>query len=157
MSKNTQAAEEFLEEDVQDEVFAEETTNGSSHIFVKVLSVLLLAGLVAGFFAPVYFSFVDGTFNVYLNGSILGGEGSSLFNLMLTGIQDFMAGSEKSFALFARLVWTNKYLYGIAVAGALRGDGGDIPVVHIDNPRALRNRARISERYFDRIIAHPSL
>ena len=119
MSKNTQAAEEFLEEDVQDEVFAEETTNGSSHIFVKVLSVLLLAGLVAGFFAPVYFSFVDGTFNVYLNGSILGGEGSSLFNLMLTGIQDFMAGSEKSFALFARLVWTNKYLYGIAVAGVL--------------------------------------
>lgn len=119
MSKNTQAAEEFLEEDVQDEAFAEERTNGSSHIFVKVLSVLLLAGLVAGFFAPVYFSFVDGTFNVYLNGSILGGEGSSLFNLMLTGIQDFMAGSEKSFALFARLVWTNKYLYGIAVAGVL--------------------------------------
>lgn len=115
MSKNTQVAEEFLE----DEVAEEEEKKVSSHGFIKFLSILLLAGLVAGFFAPVYFSFADGNFNVYVNGSILGGNGNSLFQMMLTGIQDFMKGSEKTFPLFARLVWTNKYLYGVAVAGVL--------------------------------------
>ena len=43
MSKNTQVADEVFEDDIDET----KIDQGSSHVFLKILSILLLAGIVA--------------------------------------------------------------------------------------------------------------
>ncbi len=114
MSKNTQVADEVFEDDIDET----KIDQGSSHVFLKILSILLLAGIVAGFFAPVYFTLIDSTFTVHTNGSILGGD-LSLFGLMMEEFQAFLDGSEQTVGLFFRMLWLNKYVFGIAITAVL--------------------------------------
>ena len=59
------------------------------------------------------------------------------------------------FAIHAFQRVQNLELAGIAVAGALRGNGGDVPVVHVHNPGAVGNRSRICKEHLHRIVTYP--
>ena len=93
----------------------ETKTASNAHGFLKLLSVILLAGMIVGLFVPVYFSFADNVLNVHQNATILGGE-STVFTLLLNTITAFVEAGEFTLHTVLRLVWRNKYLIGLAVA-----------------------------------------
>ena len=49
----------------------------------------------------------------------------------------------------------NLELAGIAVSGALRGNGGNVPIVHIHDSGSFGDRCGICKEYFHRIITDP--
>lgn len=90
----------------------------SSFVALKIFAVILLAGSLAGFFIPVYFSFADGGFKAITSASIIG-ENESMFMYFVHTLKTYFESEMLDYlkrAEFFRMVYHNKYLFGIALA-----------------------------------------
>lgn len=92
---------------LDDEPAEKPAKKGNAHVGMKIVSVLLLAAMIAGLFIPFYFS-IDGKFAV-AEGAILGKGGKeSVFFLMLSL---FTSGS-----ISLETIIANKWIFGTVAA-----------------------------------------
>ena len=92
---------------IGDEPAEKPAKKGNAHVGMKIVSVLLLAAMIAGLFIPFYFS-VDGKFAV-AEGAILGNGGKeSVFFLMLSFLT--------SGSISLETIVANKWIFGTVAA-----------------------------------------